>query len=76
MLIAGRVRVPTYYSFNFTIAEANQLAAYVESRDEGNHAGWYYGDPDKFQSRHRRILEELELRREIRRAAQETGDAQ
>lgn len=38
------------------IAHINQLLAYVENRDR---EGWYYGNREQFEKRHREILEFL-----------------
>lgn len=53
------------YLFSFTLAEADQLAAYAQDRDQGATAGWYFGNREVFEARHKRILEELDLQRQI-----------
>lgn len=54
--------MPVYYAFHFTPAEADQLASYVSQRDQGHESGWYYGNKEQFEKRHKRITEELQKR--------------
>jgi hypothetical protein len=44
------------YTFTFTMAEINQLLAYVSDRER---TGWYYGHKGQFEQRHKRIAEKL-----------------
>jgi len=50
------------YNFTFTAEEANQLLSYAEQRDQGNDSGWYYGNKGAFETRHKRIIAELNNR--------------
>ena len=43
-----------------TKAEAQQLLAYVNSRDQGEIAGWYYSPKKDFERRHASLKEILE----------------
>ena len=44
----------------FTMAELWQLHEYVTARDEGDDAGWYYGNKQQFEKRHAVIEHKLE----------------
>ena len=48
------------YPLYFTRAEIVQLRAYAENRDEGDDAGWYYGNKRTFETRHAQILLEID----------------
>ena len=55
------------YNLYFTKTELKQLLNYLVDRDNGNSAGWYYGNKLQFEKRHfeiqtriERILDEIE----------------
>jgi len=50
-----------------TLAQLNQLQAYVDTRDEPDRGGWYYGNREHFETRHAAIKEWLA--QEIERAS-------
>ena len=50
-----------------TPAEARQILAYCDDRDQGEGAGWYYGSKRSFEKRHRSIKEVI--KRALERAA-------
>jgi hypothetical protein len=56
-----------------TRAEAHQLHSYLQDRDQGNDAGWYYGDKAQFEKRHASIIEVIE--RALERATPTSGAA-
>ena len=41
----------------WTLAELNQLLSYIENRDR---EGWYYGNKEQFENRHRVIKQKIE----------------
>ena len=43
-----------------TITEAYQLLSYLNDRDGGSDAGWYYGKKSDFEKRHASLREVLE----------------
>jgi hypothetical protein len=47
-------------NLRFSLAEVLQLLSYARARDEGDDAGWYYGDKDAFEARHKRIIDRLD----------------
>ena len=42
-----------------TRAEARQLLAYLDHRDDGHDGGWYYGPKDQFERRHQSLRDLL-----------------
>jgi hypothetical protein len=48
------------YKIEFTKAEINQLKGYAEERDRGEDYGWYYGNKEQFEKRHKEILRKFE----------------
>jgi hypothetical protein len=57
-----------------TRAEAHQLLSYLQDRDQGDGAGWYYGDKAQFEKRHESIREVLT--RAIERHASTSNEVQ
>lgn len=42
-------------------AEIQQLLSYLEERDSGSDAGWFFGNREAFESRHKSLREKLIL---------------
>ncbi len=45
----------------FTKAEVQQLLSYLNGRDQGVDAGWYYAPKKAFEARHIRLKQKLEI---------------
>lgn len=48
------------FSVRLSRGEIEQMLWYVVDREQGNDAGWYVGNKESFEARHRSIKEKLE----------------
>lgn len=46
-----------FTTYTLTEAESDHVFTCLEARDQGQDAGWYYGDKQQFENRHKRLLE-------------------
>ena len=53
------MRQPKHRRIELTVAELNQLMAYVNDRETGHDCGWYYGNKEQFERRHDEIKRKL-----------------
>lgn len=57
----------------FTTAELHQIMSYLGDRDNGLRPGWYFGNKEQFENRHKSIMEKVTaeiVRRSDRRSTE------